>query len=434
MADFKKKKVKKKHGSAKNLIDNNIRFEYTHKKRESNPATKHNVKPERNQSELKVIAGNKLKKIRIRYTIVSVILAIVVIIAGVSFISPTGIFELTENLVAKTGFGKEDNLNLSDGHIKNVVSTNNNYIVLTESAVTGFNKHDKKMFYFSHGMENPIIKRSSARFIVFDQGKTQFYIHNLNRRVYSGNAENNILSANIARNGTYAVATTSSGYTSEVKVYDKNGDNIYSWYCSDYYINDVVLSPNGKILAVSAVSATNGVLNSRIYILKFDSATPVLTLTYDGEYIISLKNNTSKDFYALFDNKAVFVDWKTLASTVKEFELNISNTYEYGGRTFFALNRITDKSDNTVVILDKKLVQQATFNFTGNIVDFRVSGSRIYILSDKNIYCYDFNGQKIAEGNCSFGVSFITPLSDKTVAEVDDRKINKITLNDIGGE
>ena len=73
-----------------------------------------------------------------------------------------------------------------------------------------------------------------------------------------GYTENDILTAKIARNGTFAIATQSDGYSSEVAVYNKKGKEIYRWFCADYIINDIQLDDTGRKLVLSAINAQKG--------------------------------------------------------------------------------------------------------------------------------------------------------------------------------
>ena len=131
--------------------------------------------------------------------------------------------------------------------------------------------------------------------MLFDQGGKVIYIYNLSGKIQTLETEDEIINANISRNGVFAVSTQSKNYTSTVNVYNKNCNKIYTWNSAKDIVNNVLVNSNGNKIAVSTLSAVSGQYESKVLILDFESANALYTLDLDKSIVLSLEN-TGKGF------------------------------------------------------------------------------------------------------------------------------------------
>lgn len=429
MAKYKKRDVKHSRKKVKNAVTRDVVMKPANSSRKENKTLKtnksQNLKPQKPE-KIKVIKGNRPKIKKRRMIVISLCLLLVAAFVIVLTIIPTSFGEFIENTVAFSGSGSGFPVTLGGGSISDVLSGDNCFIVASQTNVSGYNNSGKEVFSYQHGYEIPVVKNSPARFMLYSQGGTEYSVYNFNKNLYTQKTDNPILAANLSRNGYFAVATQSDSYTSQVTVYDDDAKQIYKWFCSDYIINDLVLSADGETLALSVFNTQNGVYNSKIYILKYDSATPVKLFEFNNDLIVSLRNFDSNGFYAVFGNKTEFIKWKSFESTAETFEKNIIFSRGDSDNSVIVTCREANVNDNTVYIFDDKGTQKGSFEFSSEINDIILKGKYIYILSDRKIYVYNLKCEKLNTKDCDFGIERIVPVGNFKVAVINDNLMEKI--------
>ncbi len=433
MAEYKKKHIGKRNKAPKNAIHEDIKMKShttPNKKNEpkitdSKPSANNTSKT--NNPKIRVIAGYRLQNVKKRNIIIMLTALLVVAFIVFSVFTPTGAAEYITNSLALIGSGSGYPVSLSGGNLVNTVNRNNVCYLVSSTNVEGYNSRGKCVFSYQHSYNAPMMKVSASRFITYDQGGTGYAVYNLKNKLYSSNSENEILSAAISRNGFFAIATLSDSYSSQVKVFNKNNNVVYEWFCSDEIINDVLLSSDGKTMVISAVNAENGSLVSKIYVVKYASATPIHTFTYN-DFVYSLESYNGSNFCAVFESHTDFYDWKKFNKT----ELKDNNfTADMCGNSSFlvvATSSPADKSRSRVYITSKSSSIKYSFDFEGHINDISVKGKNIYILGDKTIHVYSVKGQLITKTACDFGIQNIFPISRNEVAGISESNITKIQL------
>ncbi|MBQ6816272.1 MAG: hypothetical protein IJP26_03470 [Clostridia bacterium] len=419
MADYKRKKVKKRKTTPKNVINKDVQMAPS---KQSTPK-----KPKETPNKIRVIRGNRKKIIKKRWYLTLTTISLAIVIVLLSFLTPTGLFETVINITSSVKIGNGYEVNLSGGTISKVIPKNNHYFVLSSTDYKCFNNNGEDIFSYQHGFENPIVVNGNARSLLFDLSGTQFNIYNLNKKVYSGSTQKEILTADIARNGNFAVATLSDSYTSQVTVYNKKGTPIYEWFCSELIINNIALSPNGKKLAVSAISASGGKFISKLYILEFDSATPIAVFDY-SELLLNIEKVGNSGFACIFEKSCEFYNWQRLKKSNYSSEEEILFSQSYNSSLMLITGRAGDKRLNYVKIFNTKGKITKEFVFDGVLDSVTFKGNYISFLSENYLFLYNLNGQLISKKPCEFGVSFAVPISRRQAALISDNNINKLTF------
>lgn len=386
-----------------------------------------NYVPETQKSELKVVKGRKLeqmRKMRISAAVFAIIIAIFVIF---ELALPIGISDSLENFFACMGSG-EFPIETNGTDLVDAKASDSYVYSLSNTTLGAYNSSGKEIFSYSHGFEKPIIKKSSTRVIIFEQGGKNAAIFNLSEQKSKIKTENEIITANISRCGVYAIVTHSESYASTVSVYDKNDKLIYEWYSSDSIVNNVIVSPNGKKIAVSTVDAKNGEFVANVSVLKFDSANAVFSANFDNEVLLTLDSTHNSGFWCISENTVKFIKWSNYKE--KEFKTDYSISCfkaDFGGAVA-VFNRHSDKTDSTVVLFNKSGVKKGEFKFTGSINDIAIISGHIYCVSDNTVYVLDKTGKILKSAECSFGGEKIFVIGTYDVAVMNDNAIEKIHL------
>ncbi len=424
MPDYKKKNIKKHRRSVKNVISEDISMKESEPRRSK---TKEKAVPSPQKRKINVIRGNKIKIRNRRFASALGVIILILTIFIVSLFTPTGIIESAVNISASIKFGSDYPVKLSGGSLSSAVSQGNHLFLISTANFECYNTNGKNIFSYQHGLESPILCVSDSRTLLYNQSGKEYSIYNLSKKLTSNTTENEILCATISRNGTYALATNSDSYTSQVAVFNKNNEKIYEWFCADYIINDVVLSSNGKKLAVSGVSAVGGSFVSKVFILEYNSATPKSEFTYN-ELILGLNQSGSKGFSCITQNSVDFFTWRKSKTSTISGENNVSLIRNYGSNTLIVFERPGNKNENVITVFDSTGKEKNTFTFNNTVDYIEYKGAYIYILSENNVYLYSLSGKFEGKTSCEFGTKYISAISHKEVASVIDSGIKKITF------
>lgn len=429
MAEYKKKKVKRTKKAIKNSFVEEIPMKPSTKKspkkevKETASQPKKKAKPTSvRQKQIKVISGNKLMLKKRNKKIAAIVALLITAVVLISIILPTGILDAFRNSVALIGKGLGYDVKLSGTSLSNVVDLGDSYIAVTPTDIVGFNHSGKTIFSYLHGYDIPIIEASSSRFLVYGQGEKNYTVYNLADALFEGEASNEILAADIARNGTFAIASLSDSYTSQVTVYDKNNENIYTWFCADYIINNVLLDNDGNTLVLSAFNAQNGEYVSKLYVIKFDSATPIRVFDYK-DIILSLSSENSSSFGAVFESGIEYFSWRNFANTSNGFENNISFFESTNQHSIAVTSRNANKGDNTISVYNYRGVEKHKFNFSSEIIDISMRGRYIYILSSNKVSVYNYKGVCVKTYDIAQGANFVIPIGNMKCAVCSDTHI-----------
>lgn len=384
-----------------------------------------NTKP---QSDMRVVKGKKLERRRRTKVFTAVVSVIVIACVVLQLVLPVGIIENIQNLTALLGSGGYP-ISLESSNTINAVSRGTSYYyVLTDTRINAFSVGGKKIYSYAHGFENPVLKTSKTRAMVFDQGGNELLIYNLASLKGTIKTESEIITANISDSGTYAVVTQSDTYASAVSVYDKQSKLIYEWYSSEDTVNNVAVSPNGKKIAVSAFNASSGNYKSKVSVLNFNSAAPEFTEEYEGAPVLNLDTAHSAGFSAVTANRIDFINWSGYEKTGYTNEYPISMFRSGSGGSAAVFSRESDRTDNRVAVFNSKGKLKAEFEFKGIISDIQISGGHIYCISDTEIYLLGPDGAVLRSAECGFGAVRLAVTGTNIAAVITDNRIDRIKL------
>lgn len=379
------------------------------------------------QQNMRVVKGKKLEqKRRLKgYFYAACILLAIFLVSQT--IMPAGIIETVSNSISVMGAGKYP-LELDSSDTVNVVSKGSYYYVLTGTKINAFSNSGKLIYSYAHGYENPVLKTSDTRALVFNQGGTEAVIFTLSGLRSTINHKKEIINATIGQDGSYAFITSADNYAAAVSVYKKNNKLVYEWFSSENMVNNVAIAPNGKKIAVSTMSSAVGSYNSKLSILNFKSANAEYTKDFLNTIIYELDAETSRGFSVITENSYSFISWRGKAINEYKNEYVADMFRTSTSNTVMVFNRESDKTDNRIAVFSKSGKLKEESEFKGIITDIQVKGGSIYCLSDTFVYILDKNGNILRTATCGFGAQRLAVIGQNTVASVTDNSISEIKL------
>lgn len=262
------------------------------------------------------------------------------------------------------------------------------------------NNYGRFEYSTQHGFTNPALKASNQYTLIYSLGGSGFQIGNKEKAIYSGQVDDRIILGDIIDNGTYALVTTSNGYLSKMRVYNKENEQIFGYSFADYYVTSISLAPNGKSAVVTGLSALNGSEISSIYVLDFTKDKPL--------YLEEIDENIFYEAQYLNDTYACAIG-NSCVSVINTRSGEV-NTLDYEGRklTCYSINNDTD---NFSVSLsrsgDGRNCEIISFNTNGTVsssfeTEYMVKylstyKGRVALLAPDKIYLYSKGGDKVSE-------------------------------------
>lgn len=430
MPDYKKKKVNRLKGAFKpkkakhRAVPKDDEIEMTPLKRSAKRSEDIKKTP---QKELKVVKGKKLERKRKTRVFLSSVAAVLIVLGVLHLILPVGIAENIGNLTALIGGGSYP-IDLESSDTLNTVSRGMYYYVLTNAYINAYSGNGKQIYSYAHGYENPVLKTSKTRALIFDQGGNEAVIYNLRTKKKTVKTDYDIITADISDSGTYAIVTRSDKYASVVSVYDKHNNRLYEWSSSSDTVNNVAVSSGGKKIAVSLFNASSGKFNSKISVLEYDSATPKYTENIEETLVYALDSFHNSGFSAVTGKGFGFYAWSDFKKTEYKSDYSPAFLRSGSGGTAIVFNRESDRADNRIVLFSPKGKLKYEFDYKGTISDIEVSGGHIYCISDTSAYLLSDDGKALSQADCGFGVTHIAPIGTNMLAAVTDNGIQKIKL------
>lgn len=420
MPKYQKNKRRRRHHFMKIKTTENVEMHSSY--------TEEQERKPKKPSAFRIHNGKKqIKKIR-RIIVLGFVATISLVLLLISFLSPTGIVEMYSNFSSTFSLSSKLPVELTGTETYNISAKSNYFYLLSDTSLSVISNNGKRSFSDNHGFSSPVLCESEARCLVYDQNGKGVRVYNAKGLVLSYENKNAVFAADIARDGTFALAGKAENYTSMVTVFDEDGKMLYEWYCPEETINSVAVAPNGKSVAVGTVSASDGEFESAVYVLKYDSADPIFEKRYDGEFIYSINSVSRKNFTVIFENKCDIIAWKDNSVVSFETEYNVNFLRATNKYTVIASCRENNDGNYYFCVYNRKNQLDLSFDFEGHVDDFQIYGKNIFILSDNTVYLINNDGKIAKTGESPFGTVKIVPVSSGSCLAVGHNSVTKINL------
>ena len=108
--------------------------------------------------------------------------------------------------------------------------------------------------------------------------------------------------------GMMAAVSGESGYRGAVTVFNRQREQAYKWYTSEYYIMCAALSPDGRQMAAGVFTQTGVELTGRLLVFRLDEEEPVADVPLGDTVPMQLAFQDNDTLIAVGDAGAAVVD------------------------------------------------------------------------------------------------------------------------------
>lgn len=259
--------------------------------------------------------------------------------------------------------------------------------VLTDTTLYIYNSKGDRIFSHSHIYKKPMMQSSGKRTLAYDSGGKKFSVFTRKKEVYAKELSDNITFAQLSDDGKAVVVTESSRYSAVLHIYDRNGEEIFSWSSTEKIISvDFTYDNNGCF--VSTGSTEGGEIVSVIYKFSFKNSEAAEWSYVDkGNFAMRLKSHSNGSVTVTGDN-SVYVLKDGAVENEYSFDLPIAG---YSASEDIVAVILDDSENRKSILLGfnigGKLLGEASIEDT--VSDIAAIGSEIYVLEEKKIEKYD---------------------------------------------
>lgn len=335
---------------------------------------------------------NKNKKSSLRRVI---ILFALVCLIGATAYTAVSIIRTKENSEVSRGELKDENILMTVDNsqlIKGFALSDGNVVVTTNSFIS-FKSDGTIRATDKLGYAKSVVKTAENKYLVFERSTGKYAILNRSGVVYHNDNGDEIVNGDISKSGNYAIITRKTQASTVLNVYSSSNKLLFSWECTDEYLNLVALSPNGKTVAVTTVGVKNGEAYSKVLYFYIDSSNIEGEMEYAGENIYAMKFTGSKEVGVVTDLSYMIVDLKELKSNVISYDYDILSGFFFNDNSNIAvLKREFGTLDKTILTVTNSNGENIfEKEFSDNVIDFKIDKKNVYIMTMGEIHIYSLS-------------------------------------------
>lgn len=279
--------------------------------------------------------------------------------------------------------------------ISNIKTIDDRVVYVSDTSIIVLNDKGGTIQNTQHSYSKPSIKTNGNKGIIYNLGGNEYMTISKSEVLSSDTFNNNIISADIARNGTYAIISETDGYLSKLTALLNDNTEMYKYSFSEYYINELSLSSDGQKACVSGISAKNGIICSIIYIIDFSNSLPIASYEFNDSIIYDLCYLENGNIAFVADTSAGVIDVET--SNIKEYDYNDRDLTAYQfNRDEGLVVSISTSSDGrncSIVSISKDCNFSKKIETKEKIQSLELKNNNIFLLSyDGVVNIYNLNG------------------------------------------
>ena len=271
--------------------------------------------------------------------------------------------------------------------------------ILDGDGLSFYSPTGDKVYEYHHSMQRPVISASDKRVAIYNANETSIKIANAHNILFSQEMTNDIIHASLAHNNYLVLTTKSQSYNGEVKVFDSQMNEIFTWLNAKSFPMQSFLSPKAQTLAVSCLMTENGNLVSDVYIIDTSDGSEKHTIQNKDGVPLAIEFIRESKLIIFYTDKAVVFDLAT-GQTEKEYSYDGRDLTAYdikNSQIVMSLGDYDGLSETVIVLCDLSLNTAHTMTTPRHITDVVFTSQRICALGEEVVEQYNLKGEKAGE-------------------------------------
>lgn len=220
---------------------------------------------------------NKVKKInkkKVVNTIIIIICILLIISAVVLYTTNEKCREILDRYVFRKEVYENNLPTIKIDSNKNISTyAYNKYIsVLEENKLKLYNKMGREETALDIEISTPIFEANREYLGIAEKNGQKLYLVNNKNIVWQKDIEGKISQINVNKNGYVSVIISGTSYKAVIKVFDLNGNELFTYYLSTTNVIDTDISNDNKYFAIAEANFSGIVPQSTIKVISIEEA------------------------------------------------------------------------------------------------------------------------------------------------------------------
>jgi len=385
---------------------------------------------ERQTEKRGVRSGNKRRKIRARRWLIlfAVVTLLVFIACNWEWLSPVAILQRIQAAKSGAGVVTEYPADIAGEEIAGISGFGSGGILVADSGC--YLLRADNTLYYQYAMTSPTAAIGNKAALVYEKGGTNFQYFNIEGRVSEQESADTIVRMAVAKNGSYALLTAPSEYSSKLTIYSATHTELFSQFFQTPNLTRIALNNSAKYCAVMILETVDGQLCSQLSVYDTSLQDPVYTQDFAGLLALDMQYCDDGGLEIVFDRSAVRLSTKNELVWQTDFD----GLAAYAANPDGTVGLLLDDSGGTGCTLKVCDTQGELWSaqVSGQAKGLSVRDGRAVYLAGGEVILLDETGQNAGTAECSLD-TYCTALGDKFLIIAGKDKITRILLSDLNG-
>jgi len=334
--------------------------------------------------------------------VVCIVIVLLIILSVASYriahFSPLGLGRGLNTLFTRI-FGTESfPYPLPSEEIDNIRMSDSDMFILYDTGVKVIDPTADEISDLQHNYSAPLLFVSDGKALVIDCGDRKFKVQTSTKLLYEAEYDFDLLTGDIASNGSVAIASKSDKGSSMLCVYNNKQKNLFTWVCSKQEIVSADISDNGRYVLAGVIGAESGDVRSDVYLFDIKKGETLQSVELPGSAVVGAEILNGKSFVVFCDNCVKFIDEDGKTTDI-DVSLNTVSRFcvSQNNYTALLLSRYSSAYSSILNVYNKSGKLLAEIDIDYPVSSISCDGKHIAVLSDSVLYCYDIYGNKTGE-------------------------------------
>ena len=268
---------------------------------------------------------------------------------------------------------------------------------LAVASTTGVTLYSEKGTEFDTvpvSLLTPAVQTAGEYLLAYDAGGHALRVIHKTRGVKAEiTADDALLDAYLASDGSFCYIDRSSGYKAVIHVYNDEQEQIYSWNSASGYYNACAVASGAEIAAASQLAVRDGAYYSKLVFFGTTSLEPLCEVELGSDMILDLAFLSGSTVCAIGENAVYFVSKDGKLRGTYETSPSYVLDYTLSGDGFLALcmNMYKAGDQISVVTVDAGGSELGNRFLGENVKSISACGRYLAVLTDSALTIYTSN-------------------------------------------